>query len=273
MNDSDKSGLLLGKQVAITEYYAPELLYPIPRSQGRESMGLGDAPGFFGKDVWHAYELSWLNADGKPCVAVARLSVPASSAALIESKSLKLYLHSLNSTRFDSESDYHGTVVTDLSAAAGAAVELQLYPLNDPAMRGQLPPGICIDSLSAGELAAEPHADILKSTGSDVTEQLHSNLLRSLCPVTGQPDWATLWVDYSGAQIERSSLLAYVLAFRRHQDFHEQCVERIYSDIHRVFQPRRLTVQAMYTRRGGLDICPLRSSYPDPVSLQRLDRQ
>lgn len=270
----EMKGLLLGKNTPVVDEYSPDLLFPIPRADGRASLGLsGDLP-FHGVDLWHAYELSWLDPGGKPEVRVGRFVVPATSPNMVESKSFKLYLNSLNSTRFASEEKLSVLVSADISKAAGAAVSLQLYPVADPALNGTELSGECLDTLPLDIEDREPHASMLRSTGSVVQDQqLYSHLLRSLCPVTGQPDWATVWINFRGPELDRESLLRYIVSFRRHQEFHEQCVERMFVDIHNRFSPELLEIQAFYTRRGGLDINPFRSTDPGASPAPRLNRQ
>ncbi len=266
--------MLLGRQVPVAAKYTPELLYPISRSTGRAALGLGTELPFNGVDVWHAYELSWLDAQGKPVSRLGRLTVPADSTNLVESKSLKLYLNSLNNMRYDSDEQVAAIIRRDLAAVLGADVELELFSQQDPAFAGQAPPGQCLDQLPVADGADEPDASLLLlDNRGEVEEQLFSHLLRSLCPVTGQPDWATLWISYRGPAIDHASLLRYIIAFRRHQEFHEQCVERVFCDIIASCKPTVLTVQALYTRRGGLDICPLRTTLDEMRSLPRMDRQ
>lgn len=267
--------LLLGRQVEYPDVYAPELLQAIPRKHGREALGLDDtALWFSGEDVWHAYELSWLEPGGKPRVAAARLVIPASSTCLVESKSLKLYLNSLNSTVFPDDATLRNTLVADISSAVDSTVELEVLDCDDSALSGVATPGESIDGEPLLIAESEPDVSMLRMhIDNEVTETLHSHLLRSLCPVTSQPDWATLVVDYAGPAIDRASLLQYVVAFRRHQEFHEQCVERIFCDISAAAAPKRLSVQALYTRRGGIDICPWRSSEGGSAPRYRLNRQ
>ena len=267
--------MLLGRQVEYTDSYAPQLLQPIPREYGRTALGLAaDTLAFYGEDVWHAYELSWLDADGRPRVAAARLVIPAVSPNLVESKSLKLYLNSVNNTVFQDVSALHRTLMGDISQAVGAAVELELLSCDDPSLVGITAPGECIDQAAYTAAEDKPAASMLRAMpGSEVTQVLYSHLLRSLCPVTAQPDWATLIVDYTGPALDQASLLQYVVAFRRHQEFHEQCVERIFCDISAAISPKKLSVQALYTRRGGLDICPWRSTGKGPAPRYRLNRQ
>ncbi|TCO77837.1 NADPH-dependent 7-cyano-7-deazaguanine reductase QueF [Chromatocurvus halotolerans] len=268
--------LLLGRQVEYTDVYTPQLLQPIPRQQGRAALGLeSGALSFYGEDVWHAYELSWLDPGGRPRVAAARLVIPAFSPNLVESKSLKLYLNSVNNTVFRDETALQRTLADDISAAVGAAVELELLSCDDPNLAGIQAPGECIDGAAFSAPEGEPSASLLlRSTPeSIVTQVLHSHLLRSLCPVTAQPDWATLVVKYTGPLLDPASLLQYVVAFRRHQEFHEQCVERIFCDIRAALSPEALSVHALYTRRGGLDICPWRSTEGGAAPRFRLNRQ
>lgn len=267
-------GMLLGRHTPVLEQYCPAILYPISRADGRRALGLPEPLPFGGADLWHAYELSWLDASGKPAVRVGRFEVPAASPNMIESKSFKLYLNSLNSTRFSSEEELRHTIMTDISAVAGAPVALELLPLGHPALAGAMPAGDCIDDVDFGPGPGEPAADLLEIQGVNrVEERLYSHLLRSLCPVTGQPDWATLLVHYHGPQIERSSLLRYIVSYREHREFHEQCVERVFNDIRNRCEPDLLQVQAFYTRRGGLDISPFRSSDASARPLPRMARQ
>lgn len=273
MRDSD-GGMLLGRHTPILQEYSPHILHAIPRANARQNIGLGESLAFYGVDLWHAYEMSWLDETGKPLVRVGRFSVPASSPNIVESKSFKLYLNSLNSTRFSTVGDARTTIVNDISGAAGKTVTLQLLEADDPSLAGSVLPGECLDDLPVDLRPGEPHAGQLKvEPGCIVEEALYSHLLRSLCPVTGQPDWATVWLHYRGAQIERSTLLQYIIAYREHQEFHEQCVERMFCDLLGSCDAQFLHVQAFYTRRGGLDISPFRSTDTNAQPLPRLDRQ
>jgi 7-cyano-7-deazaguanine reductase len=266
--------MLLGRHTPVVQEYSPHLLYAIPRATARLELGLSEPLPFHGVDLWHAYEMSWMDHTGKPTVWVGRFSVPATSTNLVESKSFKLYLNSLNSTRFPSDEAARATIVSDISCAAGAAVTLELFPVGATALAGISLPGACLDSLSVAPWAGEPTAAQLQiSPERTVEEVVYSHLLRSLCPVTGQPDWATVWLHYRGAAIERSSLLQYIVAYREHQEFHEQCVERMFRDIALRCAPEFLHMQAFYTRRGGLDINPFRSTDVNARPLPRLDRQ
>lgn len=267
-------GLLLGKATPVIEVYSPELLYPIPRSIARDTLGLNSSIPFYGVDLWHAYEMSWLDADGKPVVRVGRFTVPASSPNIVESKSFKLYLNSLNNTRFESDGDARQCIERDIGAAAGAAVFLKLFEIDDPLLGGSALTGIHLDGHRIPAQSSQPNINMLKiQPGIKVEEQVYSHLLRSLCPVTGQPDWATLWIHYRGDALDHQSLLAYIVSYREHQEYHEQCVERMFLDISKRCSPQFLHIQAFYTRRGGLDINPFRSSSGETKALPRLNRQ
>ncbi|TGD75359.1 NADPH-dependent 7-cyano-7-deazaguanine reductase QueF [Mangrovimicrobium sediminis] len=265
--------MLLGKQVAVVDHYSPELLYPIARSGARASLGIGGTLPFYGCDLWHGYEISWLGPRGKPEVRVGRFSVPADSPHMVESKSFKLYLNSLNSTRQASEEEVLALLQRDLSAAVGAPVGIELLPVEAGSLAGAALPGTCIDAQDIAIDDVAPSAAMLRCADEIVEESLYSHLLRSLCPVTGQPDWASVWLHYRGPAVDRGALLRYLVAFRRHQEFHEQCVERMFVDLSALLAPETLTVQAFYTRRGGMDINPLRSTEADARPLPRLNRQ
>ena len=247
----------LGRNVAYPAHYAPSLLFPIARATARAALGIDGVPPFIGHDRWHAYELGWLDARGKPCVATATLWVPADSPNLIESKSLKLYLNSLNATRFDRADTARARIAADLSACAGAAVAVEFgLP---PATQAQ---GESTDDLDVAiDCHGPPRAHYLHAdAGNTVTETLTSALLKSNCPVTGQPDWASVSVRYHGPRIDREGLLRYLVSYRDHAEFHEQCAERIFLDVLRRCACQWLEVEARYTRRGGLDINPRRAS-------------
>ena len=247
----------LGQSVDYPRAYDPALLFAIARAQGRASLGIhADLP-FVGTDRWHAYELGWLDAGGKPCVATARIEVPADSPQLIESKSLKLYLNSFNAERVASADALRVRLVTDLSACAGAPVSIDWG----------LPPFADDDSIDIDAQLLQisdygpPNASHLLVEGQVlVDETLRSDLLKSNCPVTGQPDWASVRIAYRGPRIDRAGLLRYLVSYREHCEFHEQCVERIFIDVMQRCRPQSLSVQARYTRRGGLDINPWRAT-------------
>ena len=274
MNHTD---IPLGREVAYPSHYDAGLLFPIPRTLGRAEIGIDtgiDASPlpFIGHDRWHAYELSWLDARGKPLVATATLAVPAASPMLIESKSLKLYLNSLNAARFDSAERVRDTLVADLSRVAGATVAVDFglppFSVDDDT--------ILIDALDLDiDDYGPPNAVYLTSDGDAVVEEtLRSDLLKSNCPVTGQPDWAGVRIAYRGARIDRAGLLRYLVSFRDHAEFHEQCVERIFVDVMARCRPQTLSVEARYTRRGGLDINPWRATPgASPPAAARDERQ
>ena len=253
----------LGKPTEYCAEYAPELLYPIPRQLKRDELGISaTALPFVGEDIWNAYELSWLNAKGKPVVALASFRVPATSPNLIESKSFKLYLNSFNQTPFADTETVQQTLAGDLSAAAGAAVDVKIELLSSrPQPTLGYPQGILLDELDIVCDTYQPAPQqLLTVDGEKVEEILYSHLLKSNCLVTGQPDWAMVVIRYRGRPIDHAGLLRYIVSFRGHNEFHEQCVERIYCDITRQCAPDTLAVYARYTRRGGLDINPFRSS-------------
>ena len=249
----------LGQEVAYPSQYDAGLLFPIPRAAGRAELDIADnALPFTGHDRWHAYELSWLDARGKPCVATATFTVPCDSPNLVESKSLKLYLNSLNGERFNSDEAARERIAIDLSARAGADVAVSFgLPEMAAAEEGE--------SIDAQDIEIDdygpPHPAYLSSDEAQIVEEiLASHLLRSNCPVTGQPDWGSVVLAYRGPRIERTGLLRYLVSFREHAGFHEQCVERIFQEVLTYCRPTHLSVEARYTRRGGLDINPWRAT-------------
>ncbi|HCS27049.1 MAG TPA: NADPH-dependent 7-cyano-7-deazaguanine reductase QueF [Spongiibacteraceae bacterium] len=276
---TDYSALPLGKSVDYPELYDPSQLQPISRANGRRHLAI-NLPDMQGSDHWNAYEVSWLDTNGKPQVACAQVVFPASSPNMVESKSFKLYLNSFNQSRFDSAELVCSTLRADLSAVAGAGVtvELLLPEQWHSALLTVPPTGLNLDKFDVSGVASEPEAGLLVSErGSDANlserATYYSNLFRSRCPVTGQPDWATVEVELTGRQPEPASLLAYLLSYRSNDEFHEQCVERMFADIYQTLRPERLSVYARYTRRGGLDINPLRSTHLDYKPFHRLTRQ
>lgn len=293
---------ILGEQT--TDYpteYSPETLYPIERSMGRDAIGWQDDKLAVGVDWWHAFELSWLNAQGISQVAIARFGIPASSPFIVESKSLKLYLNSINFTEFASWDEVQALIAKDLSSCVQAKVTVELFGLNDDLADGlnndvsglliAQPEGVCIDEAIANSsekvtLTEQPDASLLESKADDnnlasnntaeVAQPytFYSNLLRSNCPVTNQPDWGTLAVSItSDKAFDEASMLRYILSFRQHNGFHEQCVEQIFADLSKHYEPSELMVRAWYTRRGGIDINPCRVSdiklLPQPSRLIR----
>lgn len=255
----------LGKSSVYQDEYDPSLLFPIDRNESWKKLGADryQVP-FYGVDIWNGYEVSWLNEKGKPLVCMAEFRIPANSPYLVESKSFKLYLNSFNQTRFTHSDAVKERLEQDLSAAAGAAVEVRLHDLN--ATFPAAPDAICIDDLDIEVTQYELDASrlLLEGEAGDTPFEgwLCSHLLKSNCPVTGQPDWGSLYIYYKGQRLQEESLLAYIISMRQHQDFHEQCIERTYRDIMLACQqPEQLIVYGRYVRRGGLDINPFRCSH------------
>ena len=273
----------LGKTSSYADQYDPSLLFPLPRQTKRDEIGISATPPFLGADLWTAYELSWLNPRGKPQVAIAQVTVPCESPNIIESKSFKLYLNSFNNSRFDDGQQVLDRLKADLAEAIWRGSERRGsigVKLLTPAQFAQ--EKICeLDGLSLDRLDVEcthyqPDPELLRAdaTQPPVTETLVSDLLKSNCLVTGQPDWASVRISYSGPQIDQEGLLQYLISFRQHNEFHEQCVERIFMDLWTRCQPHKLTVYARYTRRGGLDINPFRTSHPQALPANtRMARQ
>ena len=263
---------LLGQNTPVPEQYAPEILAPIPRAEAREQLGIGGELPFHGEDIWHAWELSWLDA-GQPRCAVGRFAFPADSPNLVESKSFKLYLNSLNDEVFESRAALVQTLEKDLSGVAGAEVEVTLLSPDATELMPAPLPGECIDELEAVVPSGEPAPRLLDvQLAPRAEQQIYSHALRSLCPVTAQPDWATVVLHCQGARVDPFSFLQYLYAFRHHQEFHEQCVERMFRDLTRAGLVE-FSVQALFTRRGGLDISPWRSASAGRAPLLRSLRQ
>lgn len=262
----------LGKTSAYADQYDPSLLFPLPRQPKRDEIGIQDKLPFFGADLWTAFELSWLNQRGKPQVALAHFTIPCEAPNIIESKSFKLYLNSFNNTRFDSLEAVQERLREDINEALwrGAPARLSsasvrvMAPEHFETQRVQELEGLSLDRLDVECTNYSPRPDLLKADHDNppVTETLVSHLLKSNCLVTGQPDWGSVQISYTGAAIDQEGLLRYIVSFRNHNEFHEQCVERIFMDIMRQCRPLKLSVYARYTRRGGLDINPLRTSAP-----------
>ena len=280
MNQPEHSQL--GKSSAYVDQYDRSLLFPIARAGKRAEIGITGAAPFFGADLWTAFELSWLNLRGKPQVALAHVTVPCESPNIIESKSFKLYLNSFNNTRFANAEAVRNRLRADLSEAVWRDLsgDADTAPLPNPTIGVKIllpdvfdrEPVQELDGLSLDRLDVEcthytPAPELLRTAPDEgtVTEALVSHLLKSNCLVTGQPDWGSVQISYSGAPIEQEGLLRYLVSFRNHNEFHEQCVERIFMDIWSRCQPSRLAVYARYTRRGGLDINPFRTSYPQAL--------
>jgi 7-cyano-7-deazaguanine reductase len=258
----------LGKPVGYAEQYDPTRLFPIERSRGRDAIGVPATLPFSGVDIWNAYELSWLNERGKPQIALATFHVPAASPNIIESKSFKLYLGSFAQTRIASIDALREMICRDVSACAGAHVSVRLTPPEQfaPLALDALA-GTSLDRLNLDMDVYTPEPSLLTANAEQapVDETLVSNLLKSNCPVTGQPDWGSLQIRYVGPPIDHAGLLRYIVSYRNHTGFHEQCVERIFIDIQRMCQPLKLAVYARYTRRGGLDITPFRTNFNSPL--------
>lgn len=259
----------LGKPSAYKTEYDPTLLFAIPRQPKRTEIGLpeGRALPFFGVDLWNAYEVSWLNLKGKPQVALATFVIPADTPNIVESKSFKLYLNSFNQSKVASAEALQQLLHHDLSEATGGTVQVRLVTEADLGTQkmGELD-GLLLDRLDIETDIYEPDPSLLKADQdeSPVEETLVSHLLKSNCLVTGQPDWGSVQIRYVGAPIDQEGLLKYLISFRNHNEFHEQCVERIFVDVQRMCKPVKLAVYARYTRRGGLDINPFRTNFNTP---------
>ncbi len=273
MNSEPLSDSPLGKHTAIVTHYDPGQLCPIPRLATWKDYGYSQPP-YSGVDIWNAYEISWLNRKGLPQVAVGEFRIPLTSTNLIESKSLKLYLNSFAQTKFDTLEKVSATLTADLSACAGEAVEVNLHTLDNFKAEIKKPTGICLDHLDVSIEVYSRDASLLQSSKKQVDdEKLYSHLLRTNCPVTGQPDWGSLFIEYSGNSIEHEGLLKYIVSCREQSDFHEQCTEYFFLDIMQQCRPEELTVYTRYLRRGGLDINPCRSTGKLLPINARLSRQ
>ena len=263
----------LGQDTQYVNSYDASLLFPIQRDLKWKERHIerADLP-FKGVDIWNAYEVSWLNMKGKPNVRLAEFRIPANSKSIVESKSFKLYLNSFNLSRFETEAEVVTRMEEDLSKAADGQVQVILYHPDKAPAFGQFT-GFCLDNQDVEIDSYSPNAELLSSDHEVVEEVLYSHLLKSNCPVTGQPDWATVGISYKGQEIDREGLLKYLISYREHGDFHEQCVENIFMDIWQQCQPESLSVYARYVRRGGLDINPFRSTDLDDIDNLRLSRQ
>jgi 7-cyano-7-deazaguanine reductase len=262
---TDLASSPLGRATVYAETYDPGLLFAVERAPLRDGLGSAATLPFRGADLWTAYELSWLDLQGKPQVAIATFTVPARSPRIVESKSVKLYLAALNQARFASADAVAATLGRDLSAATGAAVDATLAAPDVFAARGrQELAGECLDALPLRVDAFAPEPEALSAKGAMVERTWMTRLFRSVCPVTGQPDYASVQIRYRGAAIDPAGLLRYLVSFRRHPGFHEHCVERIFADVWQRCRPESLTVYARFLRRGGIDINPFRTSGDDP---------
>lgn len=276
MNTDHQTDWVLGQATSYPDQYDPGILQALERQEARDEIGISahHLP-FLGADQWTAYEVSWLQPNGVPCVAIATWDVPCYSPYLIESKSLKLYLNSFNQTLFMDFADVQAALSRDFSLCTGAEVVVTLHSLNDFQQLGlgNLP-GQCLDHLDIriSEYSYQPQL-LQQELGSVVEEELHTHLLKSNCLITQQPDWASLYIHYQGPQLHQENLLRYIIGFRNHNEFHEQCVERIFIDIMHYAKPKQLTVAARYTRRGGIDINPWRSTHLKHLYIPRTVRQ
>ena len=270
-------GLTLGKATDYQAEYDASLLQGVPRQLNRDAIALNNTLPFHGVDIWTGYELSWLNAKGKPMVAIVECQLSFESQNLIESKSFKLYLNSFNQTKFDSVEQVHDTLVRDLNACAQGEISVKIIePRHFHTQRVVELPGSCIDDIDIEVNDYRFNPQYLENSTDDkqlVAETLNSNLLKSNCLITSQPDWGSVMIRYQGPKIDREKLLRYLISFRQHNEFHEQCVERIFVDLKRFCHCAKLTVYARYTRRGGLDINPYRSDFEHPSENHRLARQ
>jgi 7-cyano-7-deazaguanine reductase len=267
----------LGKKSNYVSVYTPSLLCPLPRRDGRDALKIDSAAlPFRGMDVWTGYELSWLDTKGKPHVGIGQFFFPCTSPFLVESKSFKLYLNSFNQTRFNNTAEVLRTIESDLSTAVGGTVLVNILPLSKAAHEGIGHfAAENIDALDTEIDVYSVNPEFLETDAQStmVRESICSDLLKTNCPVTGQPDWASVMISYRGRPIDRPGLLKYIVSFREHKDFHENCVERIFMDIKQRCQPEVLTVSARYTRRGGLEINPWRSTQESELPQVRLVRQ
>ncbi|WP_434938257.1 NADPH-dependent 7-cyano-7-deazaguanine reductase QueF [Shewanella sp. HL-SH8] len=270
-------GLTLGQTTEYQAEYDVSLLQGVPRKLNRDAIELTNELPFHGTDIWTAYELSWLNSKGKPIVAIAEVSLDINSVNLIESKSFKLYLNSFNQTKFDSVTAVEQILQKDLANCAQGDVAVKVIePKHFNLERIVELPGTCIDDLDIEVDNYDFNSDLLLGSGSEeknVAETLNSNLLKSNCLITSQPDWGSVMIRYQGPKIDREKLLRYLISFRQHNEFHEQCIERIFVDLKHYCRCTKLTVYARYTRRGGLDINPYRSDFENPPESNRLARQ
>lgn len=265
----------LGKATVYPATYTPSLLHPIDRSAARDQVGVAQASQLHGEDLWTGYEFSWLDTQGKPLVAGLRIRIPCQSAAMVESKSLKLYLNSFAQTKFESQAAVLHTLDQDLNLAFQAPAIIELMELSQLSVPVQQMPGVCLDDIDLRTDTYERAPDFLSLEDVDVSvhETLHSHIFRSLCPVTAQPDWASVSIEYSGVPINRAGLLKYLISYRNHQAFHETTIEQIFCDIMAACAPSRLAVYGRFLRRGGLDINPFRSSHEAEAPMCRLPRQ
>ena len=269
----------LGKEVAYVATYTPSLLHSIPRAEARSTLrGLpidSAAQPFHGEDVWTCYELSWLSPQGGPRGAILRVQVPATSQAIVESKSLKLYLNSFAQTRFANNAEVQKTLDSDLTLAFRSPVMIELSEPDALTNAATGLPGECLDDLEVAVEQFTLNPDLLGRPESEthVHKTWHSHLFRSLCPVTGQPDWASLLVEYAGPKVATENIYRYLVSYREHAGFHEAAIEQIFLDLQQAYHPTSLSVYGRFLRRGGIDINPYRSTHPGPAPELRVARQ
>ncbi len=265
----------LGQPTQYPSTYTPSLLHSIERQTARAHVGVEAASALRGEDLWTGYEFSWLDTGGKPVVAGLRMRVPCQSEAIVESKSIKLYLNSFSQTKFENQAAVLRTLDQDITLAFRSPVIIELFEIAQLAAPVESLSGICLDDLDIRTQTYERAPEFLQVEDPERTvhESVYTNLFRSLCPVTAQPDWASVAIEYSGAPIERAGLLKYLVSYRTHQAFHETTIEQIYLDIQQLCAPQRLSVYGRFQRRGGLDINPFRASDEDCAPLCRLPRQ
>ncbi len=277
MNDksfSTESNMVLGKAVDPQNEYSPDLLHRISREKARQDILSSMTLPFVGEDLWHAYELSWISKSGKPAVYAGHFTIPCDSPFIVESKSLKLYLNSINTMVFDNSEAARTTIATDLSNSCDATVEVTLYQLDDSILAGGILEGDSIDHCFLKRHQSDSLNEMLcPDSDEKVTESLYSHHLRSVCPVTQQPDWGSLLIQYKGNQIDRSGLLTYICSIRNLEGFHEHCIEKIFLDLHSACEPEELSVRGLYNRRGGLNISPWRSTHFARGPVFRINRQ
>ena len=254
----------LGKQSSYLTEYGPGLLFAIPRDSKRQEIGIETTIPFVGVDIWNHFEVSWLNPKGKPVVAIAEISIPCESTNIIESKSMKLYFNSFNNTKIESVEELSSIIKNDLSNSTKSKVEVKISLLNDNTLDG-----ICIDNLDVNCSKYTVHKEYLTTNPEIISETICSHLLKSNCLVTKQPDWGSVQISYQGPQIDHVGLLKYIVSFRNHNEFHEQCIERIFIDIMQMCKPTKLSIYGRYTRRGGLDINVYRSTHPIPEIINK----
>lgn len=252
-NDSE-----LGKNSSYASQYNPKLLFAIPRQEKRHEIGIDSNLPFYGVDIWNHYEVSWLNPKGKPQIAIAEITVPCTSPNIIESKSMKLYFNSFNNTKIPSVTELRKIIEQDLNNTTASLTTVKIFEINR--MQDNSFQGINLDNLDVECSIYTVNRDYLKTNTNLVTETVYSHLLKSNCLVTNQPDWGSVQINYTGRQIDHEGLLKYIISYRNHNEFHEQCIERIFIDIYDICKPKELSVYGRFTRRGGLDINVFRST-------------